>query len=402
MPINYRNTYRMLEKALARIERSVETNATVSGILEAVILGPGPSLGIDRARLYRFDGEHDQYVLIAEKGEGGKACPGFRVSCDYPPVQKAIQEGLVIQEEGDPGFDPEIESQLGVRRFAAIIVGRGGEFMIGFTLRQEVDPDHAVYLLTTIRHIINLKLELGERQQDVEEARRIQMSLLPTKSPDFHLFDIAARMLPADAVGGDLYDFIEMSPTCLGVAIADSSGHGLPAALMARDVITGLRCVLDVQYKLSRAVERVNRVVARSALTSRFITLFYCELEPSGNLIYCNAGHPPALLLSNGSITALDIGGLVLGPEPNASYQRGVERFMPGDTLLLFTDGILEAESLDGEAYGLQRLEHCLVDSQQLPARAIVDRIFREVDGFSPMPRRDDQTVVVIRRPRQG
>jgi serine phosphatase RsbU (regulator of sigma subunit) len=401
MTINYRQTYRTLERALARSERSVETNATISGILEAVVQGPGPSLGIDGARLYRLDPDHRQYVLIAAQGKSGDAKPGFRVSCDYPPVQKAIDEGLIIVEEGDPEFDPSIENKVGVQRFAAIIVGKDGEFLIGFTISQDVELDQAVYLLATIRHVINLKLELGERQHDVEEARKIQMSLLPDKPPNFHGFEIAARSVPAEEVGGDLYDFIQLSPTLLGVAIADSSGHGLPAALMARDVITGLRCVLDIQYKLTRAVERVNRVVAHSALTSRFITLFYCEFEPSGNLLYCNAGHPPGLLLSQGKIIPLDIGGLILGPEPNASYQRGFERFLPGAVLLLYTDGIIEAESPEGEEFGRERLERLLIDSQHLPAAQIVDRIYGAVDQYSPIPRRDDQTVVVIRRPEE-
>jgi phosphoserine phosphatase RsbU/P len=292
-----------------------------------------------------------------------------------------------------------VERHVGVKRFAAIVVGGDNEFLVGFTIGKELDLDQAIYLLTTIRHIINLKLELGERQHEVMEARRIQLSLLPDKAPDFYGFDIAARSLPAEEVGGDLYDYIKLSPNLLGLAIADSSGHGLPAALMARDVITGLRCVLDIQYKLTRAVERVNRVVARSALASRFITLFYCEIEASGNLVYCNAGHPPALLLYGKQITHLDLGGLVLGPQPDAVYERGFERFRPGSTLLLYTDGIIEAESPEGESFGLPRMEQILLESQDLTAAQILNRIFEEVDRFSPNPRVDDQTVVVVRRP---
>lgn len=242
MSLDYRNTYRTLERALARIEHSVEKRNTVAGILEAVIQGPGPSMGITGARLYKSDPENECYVLIAMQGQYGEDLDGFTVSCFYQPVRRTIEEGLVILEEGDPGFDHTIEKRVGVKRFAAIVVGGSNEFLVGFTIGKEVDLDQAIYLLTTIRHIINLKLELGERQHDVEEARRIQLSLLPEKAPDFHGFDIAALSLPADEVGGDLYDFIKLSPNLLGVAIADSSGHGLPAALMARDVITGLRC----------------------------------------------------------------------------------------------------------------------------------------------------------------
>lgn len=399
MSLDYRHTYRSLERALSRIETSVEKKNTIAGILEAVIQGPGPSMGITGARLYKRDPEEDCYVLIARQGQNGEAEVGFKISCLYQPVRRTIEEGLVILEDGDPGFDRSIEQQIGVKRFAAIVVGEDNDFLVGFTIGKELDLEQAIYLLTTIRHIINLKLELGERQHDVEEARRIQVSLLPEKPPEFCAFDISARSLPAEEVGGDLYDFIKFSPNLLGLAIADSSGHGLPAALMARDVITGLRCVLDIQYKLTRAVERVNRVVARSALASRFITLFYCEIESSGNLIYCNAGHPPALLFREGKITHLDLGGLVLGPQPDASYERGFERFLPGSILLLYTDGIIEAESAEGDSFGIPKLEQLLLDSKNLSSSQIVNRIFEEVNRFSPKARVDDQTVVVVRRP---
>jgi serine phosphatase RsbU (regulator of sigma subunit) len=401
MSIDYRNTYRTLEKTLSRIERSVETLKTIAGILEAVVGGPGPSMGITGARLYKHDPENHQYELIARHGQSGEVETGFRISCDYTPVRRAIEEGLVILEEGDPGFDSTIEARVGVRRFAAIVLGSNNQYLIGFTIGRELDLAQAVYLLATIRHIINLKLELGEREHDLQEARRIQLSLLPEKPPDFHGYDFAARSIPAEEVGGDLYDFIRLSPTCLGVAIADSSGHGLPAALMARDVITGLRCVLDIQYKLTRAVERVNRVVARSALASRFITLFYCEFESSGTMVYCNAGHPPVLLFNGREIRRLDLGGLVLGPRPEATYERGFESFPPGSVLLLYTDGIIEAENEEEEQFGIERLEALLRDAHDMPAVGIVGRIYEEVDRFSPIPRRDDQTVVVVRRPLQ-
>jgi sigma-B regulation protein RsbU (phosphoserine phosphatase) len=168
---------------------------------------------------------------------------------------------------------------------------------------------------------------------------------------------------------------------------------------MARDVITGLRVVLDVQYRLTRAIERVNRVVSRSALASRFITLVYAEFERNGNMVYCNAGHPPPLLFQDGQVRKLEIGGLLLGPEPNASYERGFERFVPGSTLLFYTDGIVEAQNRSGKEYGAARLEKLLRHMKGAGAAEIVDAIFAEVERFAPGPRRDDQTVVVVRRP---
>src|SRR5437899_220434 len=143
--------------------------------------------------------------------------------------------------------------------------------------------------------------QLSSRRRELEDlfaqARAIQLSLLPHGRPSFGECDIAAVSVPAQSVGGDLYDFIHVDRDTLGVAVADSSGHGLPAALQARDVATGLRMGVERDLKLQRVVERLNRVIHQSGLTSRFISMFFGELERNGNLSYINAGHPPPLLL---------------------------------------------------------------------------------------------------------
>jgi sigma-B regulation protein RsbU (phosphoserine phosphatase) len=167
---------------------------------------------------------------------------------------------------------------------------------------------------------------------------------------------------------------------------------------MARDVVTALRAVLDVHYRLTYAIERVNRIVARSALASRFISLFYAEFEPSGNLVYCNAGHPPPLLLREGQVTALRRGGLVLGPDPGAVYERGFRNFQPGSTLLLYTDGITEAASNSDTQLDLQRLAALLVETDGESAEKIVDEVFRRVATLAPGAPEDDRTVLVVRR----
>lgn len=397
--IDYRQTFRALERALDSIERSAAASATLSGILEAIIQGPGPSLGLSGARLYRHDPENSVYVMDAAIGEPYGLTLGFTVPDDYAPIQRAVEEGLVAIGADDPGFDRNIEGQIGVQQFAAIAVGDSDPHIIAFTVGPDVDPARAIYLLGTLRHVINLKLMQRHLVSDVEEARRIQMSLLPDKAPRFADFDIAGRSIPAERVGGDLFDYLELSEKNLGVAVVDSSGHGLPAALMARDVITGLRVSLDVQYRMVRAIEKVNRVVARSGLTSRFITLFYAEFEGNGNLVYCNAGHPPALLYRQGVVKELTHGGIVLGPDPKASFERGFEEFGPGSVLLIYTDGITEASNKRGTQFGLPRLIRLLKQSHEQSAAMLIDTVFDAVNKHAPESPTDDQTVVVVRRP---
>ncbi len=226
------------------------------------------------------------------------------------------------------------------------------------------------------------------------------MSLLPKASPAFLGWDIHGASVPAEAVSGDLYDFLPVGERTLGIAVADSSGHGLPAALQARDVITGLRMGISENLKIISTIERLNKVIHRSTLATRFVSLFYGEIERNGTFVYCNAGHPPALLYQDGTFQELDQGGLVLGPDPEAHYDRAYVRLKPGGVLVIYTDGITEASAPNDEDFGVERLKRLVATGSHLPSQALAETIFQQVEAFSRRPRpRDDQTVVVVRPP---
>jgi len=185
----------------------------------------------------------------------------------------------------------------------------------------------------------------------------------------------------------------------LGVAIADASGHGLPAALLARDVITGLRIGMYERSKVSRTVERLNRVIHRAALSSKFISLFYGEFGPGGALTYCNAGHNPPLLQRGTSLRTLEKGGLILGPNPAAHYTQGHARLDAGDAVILYTDGLVELANPQGKPYGLAGLKRLLRGLAATGARERVEAIMADADRHSGgATATDDVTVVVVRR----
>jgi len=218
--------------------------------------------------------------------------------------------------------------------------------------------------------------------------------------PYFLRYLLADGTRPWEAVGGDLFDFLPISDRVLGVAVADSSGHGLPAALQARDVITGLRMGIEENLKIVSTVQKLNRVINRSTLAARFVSLFYGELEKNGNFIYTSAGHPPGLHYHAGVFTELDLGGLVLGPDPAARYDRGFASVEPGDLIVIYTDGITEASNGAEEMFGVDRLKEIVGANHALTAKALVDLIFEKVESFSGRARPvDDQTVVAARRP---
>ena len=183
--------------------------------------------------------------------------------------------------------------------------------------------------------------------------------------------------------------------------MADATGHGLPAALQVRDVFTGLRMGLTREFKLTRTVERLNAIIHRSRLATKFVSLFIVEIDHGGTIVYCNAGHPPAVLMRAGGTTVLlRSGGMILGPKPDCTYSFGVDEIGAGDVLVLFTDGITEAHEEAGSGdYGLDRLVRAIRSARHLDPLAIVDRICADVDAFSvASPPADDQTLVVIKR----
>jgi len=394
--MDYRNLFRKLEENLGRIERSDDALTMLTAILQRLVEDFRDDLGLIGGRIYARD--EDAFVLQTEYPTTGLRS-GFQIPVSYPPVQEVLAQGFVLHDLQDPGVDWAIEGALGVSTFAAIRVGETRSQIMAFSLRDHSDREHVIYTLNMIRHAINLKLRKAYLEDRVEEVREIQISLLPPAPPQFKGYDIWGASVPAEEVGGDLFDYIPVSERSLGVAIADSAGHGMPAALPARDAIIGLRMGVEERLRVTSMVEKLNRVVSRSALASRFISMFYCEIEHNGNLVYCNAGHHPPLLFNGGSVLELDQGGLILGPNPEARYERGYVRMEAGSILLLFTDGIVEAQNPSGEMYGTGRLVELVRSRSWGSARDLVDQVFDHVRRFSHTdPPTDDQTVVAVFR----
>jgi len=394
----YRSLWRKLDAALGAAEDGVDLTASLDAMLRILLKDFRQELGFVAGRLYeRVDETH--YVLRRWLGDNPPDRLGYLVPITYAAVEQLLERGIIIMRETDPGFDHTIEDALGVSVFAAMTIGPESRYILSFSIEGEVDREKTLYLLSAVQHIIGQKIRQQRLYNIMEEARRIQHSLLPRSSPAFLNYDIHGRTVSAETVGGDLYDFIQVSDRILGIALADSSGHGLPAALQARDVITGLRMGITEHLKIVSTIERLNKVINRSTLVTRFVSLFYGEIEKNGNFIYCNCGHPPALLFQDGRFQELHLGGLVLGPNPDARYERGYVRVRPSDVIVLYSDGITEATDPAGEDFGVQRLQGIIADNHALSARALTDLIFQRVEAFSRRSRpRDDQTVVVVRQ----
>lgn len=395
---DFKALYRKMETALDRIERIENVSAMLVQILDSLVRDFRDELGFERGRLYQRQGL--DFILCHAYGYTDQVPIGYRMPPDYAPHRRTLAEGILIMRRGDPGFDEEIERAIGVSStFAAVAVGEGQTHVLAFSIRGEIQEERILYSLSALRHVVNLKLAQQHLTGMLEEARIIQESLLPAAPPHFDGYEIDGRSRPTEIVGGDLYDYLPLSADLLGVAIGDASGHGLPAALLARDVVTGLRMGMDEDLKVVRVIERLNRVIHRAALSSKFISLFYGEFARNGTLLYCNAGHNPPLLLRKGTFFPLDRGGLILGPNPAAIYERGHVHLDPGDTLFLYTDGVPERPNALGRHYGSRRFRRLLRDLGQATAREAVDGVFLALDEYGQgTPQPDDVTVVVVRR----
>jgi len=215
----------------------------------------------------------------------------------------------------------------------------------------------------------------------------------------FGPYEIGAATVPAHSVGGDVFDFQPLSADSLSIAIGDASGHGLPAALQARDLVIGLRMGLELDRNITEIFRKLNRVIHRSGLASRFASLFCGTLDIDGNFTYINAGHPYPLLLNSQGFQELNVSGMILGPYADRDYVAGNVVIEPGSVLALFTDGLLEHSDLCSKEFGTHEVKQWMVDSSDKSVNSAIKDLLARLTFFGhEQPFRDDVTAILIRR----
>ncbi len=235
---------------------------------------------------------------------------------------------------------------------------------------------------------------MNEIQNELEVARRIQLSILPTELPKSAHFQIASRSMPMTSVAGDFYDYIVVDDHQAGLLIADVSGHGVPAALIASMVKLAASAQRNIADDPARFLTGMNAALYGNT-QSQFVTAAYVHLNAkSGELRYSAAGHPPMLLLRNGAATKIEENGLMLAAFDFASYANAVHKLESGDRLLLYTDGIIEAANASGDFFGHDALCDLLKTTAKLSSSAAVDSIMSSIRAWSA--KQDDDLTVVV------
>jgi sigma-B regulation protein RsbU (phosphoserine phosphatase) len=249
----------------------------------------------------------------------------------------------------------------------------------------------------------NAALEQAQAQlrAELDVARALQIAILPATFPAKPGCDGAARMIPATTMGGDFYDFIELPDGRIGLVIADVSGKGVPAAFFMAVARTNLRDLAARYAEPGACLAQTNEVLCTQNPMDLFVTVFYCVLDSTtGMLHYANGGHnPPYVRRADGAVEVLGGAvGLVLGVVPGIVYPEHALQLLPGDRLVLYTDGVTEAFNAADEAYGAERLIAEVKVHGDGAAAALVERICRSVTIFAgAAPQSDDITLTVLR-----
>jgi serine phosphatase RsbU (regulator of sigma subunit) len=237
-------------------------------------------------------------------------------------------------------------------------------------------------------------------EQELQVARQIQQELLPEATPELGGWRIATYYEPAREVGGDFYDFIELPDGRLGLVVGDATGHGMPAALVMATTRGMLRAVVQSLDSPGKAFARVNEALAADIPPSTFVTYFYGILDSeSGRFLYANAGHNLPCRRHNGQADELRARGMPLGLMPGTGYEEKEAVLESGDSVLFYSDGLVEAHNPEGEMFGFPRLRR-LVAGHAAEEGSLVDLLMDELRSFrgDGWEQEDDITLVTLRR----
>ncbi len=301
-------------------------------------------------------------------------------------VRSLLAAPLLDSAEGCLGMIV-LNSRLHVKRFSEEDL----ELLVSLASAAALRVRNVTLAEEAARHLVLAK--------ELDLAREVQMSMLPREFPKRAEFELAARLKPARAVGGDLYDFLA-DERRLWLLLGDVSGKGFPAALTMAVTKTLFRALVQVETSPAAVLGAMNRELARDNESGMFVTAFAACLElASGELEFSNAGHNRPYLLQNGSPHRVDdAAGTALGVIEGAPYRSGRLRLRPGDALYLYTDGVTEALEPGREQYSEARLEAWLRTVAGLSAQDIVDGSLAAVQDFSgKAPQSDDIAILAVR-----
>ncbi|MCK5056088.1 MAG: serine/threonine-protein phosphatase [Candidatus Aminicenantes bacterium] len=248
-----------------------------------------------------------------------------------------------------------------------------------------------------------LMLELKDKllaHDELAAGRQVQLALMPESSPKIPGWDVWLYSMPANDVGGDLVDFIQLGENRFGLVLGDVAGKGLPAALFMAKLQATLRALVTEFDSMADLGAKINRIFHRDSIAKSFASLVYLELNPrSGHINFLNAGHLPPLVLRDGKVESTEKGNLGLGILASAPYKAKKARLKRGDLFIVYSDGVSEAQSEAEEFFGNERLFKLLSEMKDPFVSEVGAKILEAVDKFAgEAPRHDDLSLLILKR----
>jgi sigma-B regulation protein RsbU (phosphoserine phosphatase) len=371
-------------------------------------------------------------VMIINAEKNVLICPvalgevGEKIKKIELPIDKGIAgwvatkgEALIVPDAyQDSRFNPKVDEETGFRTrsilaaplkvkdktigVAEVINRQDGEAFNEDDLELFSTFCRQVAMAVENARIHHLELDRQRIEQQLEAAKSIQQSFMPDdypSSPD-QRFQVAAKSLEASSVGGDFFDFIEFGKNQIGFTVGDVSGKGIPAALFMARMVSDYRLYTQIYREPAHLLNVLNNLLFDRTHRGMFVTTVYGILNSTdGEFTYSNAGHYPIIRFNpeNGDVELLDGDlGIPLGITPDYQYQQKSTQLKEGDSLILITDGVIEAKNQNDEIYGKQRLLEAIPKSKK-SAQEILDLLLENIQSFSKgAMQHDDLTIVVI------
>ena len=372
------------------------------------------TMDITGGRIWKLEPDKFGYKILYQTGKIDKIAQNFVIKIEnYPSFEQLAAARTILGHESN-----EELRKKGIFKYSASGVG--------YKIKLHNKPYYEYVLALNSSHIdeeLRLKLNIiataltsqikqrrlsasaSHLRADIDKARELQKSILPEHEYKFHHFNIYGVTVPAEIVGGDFFDYLEIGEDNerIGVALGDAASKGVSAAAEAMYISGALRMASNFEIKISPLMKRMNQLVNKIFEDDKFSSLFYGELstDRKGLFLYANAGHNPPIFYSaqKNKFEFLDPTGPVLGPSPNASYYIESINIHLNDILVIYSDGVVEASNDKGIFYEEQRLTNLIRKVKDKTPKEIIYSILDDVIKFSKNGvYQDDKTLVVIKR----
>jgi serine phosphatase RsbU (regulator of sigma subunit) len=365
------------------------------------------------------DANADGGMKIVVAREKGKVEPIQEVRISRTVMDEVLKNGksvLTADAQHDPRYASQTMALLGVRSVLAVPLSVDERNVFGIiyadspTYETTFTEEH-LNILTTLASVAAIRVEnarlLEERfqrermERELELATEIQQRFQPSEAPRMDGYEFQGISFSCYEIGGDYYDFITRHDGKMLIALGDVSGKGTAAALLMSSLHAAIHGQVAARSSLDEVVRSVNQYLADNTPANRFVTLFVAELNPvTGDLKYINAGHnPPLIGRISGHIEQLSSGGFPLGILPSAEFEVGETQLQPGESLVIYSDGVSEANNIKEEEFGMERLMDVVRRNLTSSAAGLRDKVESALSAFTQTaPANDDITLVIVKR----